>query len=91
MESNIKPGESLLKWAEYKFSVFLCRLNHQILSNYNWSILKATSHTNIVCFILPFPLNVVFYQKNFSEIISESDCMARIHYLTITESILESF
>lgn len=22
MESNIKPGESLLKWAKYKFSVF---------------------------------------------------------------------
>lgn len=22
MESHIKPGESLLKWAKYKFSVF---------------------------------------------------------------------
>lgn len=68
MESNIQPGESLLKWAKFKFIVFSWSLNHQILSNYNLSLLQATSHTNTVCCILPCSLNLGGLAEEFKYI-----------------------
>lgn len=73
MESDIKPGESLLKWAKYKFTVFSWSLNHQILSKYNWLILKAANRANITCCVLPFPSSLDGLSEQFQLNVAEPD------------------